>query len=320
MVDDQNDLAYYQQVAGFDTSIKYFDKTGPVNEAIQIYDGSTQDYRDYLKVFLREQGKTFDLYNLLSSQNLSSLTYIAYRLPLSNQTDIKITYTDASISSSQPFTSMLIQYYKGTRFETWSNSESYILGDIVQASNNRWYRCVSANTNQEPPNGTYWESYPGEKLIGDTYYAFNREIRANPSYLPNSQEIYAYAQYKLRQNTNINDDPDSENYGNIIGKLASPLCYFVGDTLWGNPGVWFENFDPNITNSIVLQPITAASPGTNGLDSEGVPKNYSSKTFPYVAAGNIVLIQYYKMTQMQNIGFIFLMQEETNMIHHLQLL
>jgi hypothetical protein len=42
-----------------------------------------------------------------------------------------------------------------TSFPVWSNSTAYIVGDIVTLSGTA-YQCVLANTNQTPPNGTYW--------------------------------------------------------------------------------------------------------------------------------------------------------------------
>jgi hypothetical protein len=60
---------------------------------------------------LREQGKTYDSYELLTEQNLGSLTYRKYAMPLSNLTDLKITATDDSITGSAPYTGMSINYY-----------------------------------------------------------------------------------------------------------------------------------------------------------------------------------------------------------------
>lgn len=290
MDDDQADQAYYQHVAGFSETTIGFDKTGRLNEPILIYDGSN-NYRSYLKVFLREQGKTFDQYNLLVSQGLASLTYIAYRLPLSNQNDINIDYTDNEIETTQPFTSMQLQYYKGSRFEAWAIGQAYIIDDVVMNASNRWFRCLSAHigaADKEPPNVTYWEVYTGEKLIGSSYFAFNREIRCNVSNKADAKELYAFAQYCLRQASNVNDDPDVEGYGTVNGNVANPLCYFVGAVLHGSAGVWFAEFDPAITNSIVLWSIDAATAGSGGLDSEDLPKTSTSRTFPYVATGEMV--------------------------------
>jgi hypothetical protein len=292
MDDDAADQAYYQNVAGkASTGIDVFDKTGRLNEPIQIYDGGSNDYRSYLKAFLREQGKTFDQYNLLVAQGFTALTYIAYRLPLANAADIKILFTDTDISGGgaiAPFTTMTLQYYVGTRFETWDAAQTYVADDVVRSSLGRWYRCILGHTNQEPPNVTYWEVYPGEKQIGTNYYAFNREIRCDAAAKADAEELYAFAQFKLRQTGNVNDDPLIEGYGDVIGRIANPLCYFVGNTLHSSPGVWFHNFDPNITNDLVMWAIDQAAAGVGGVDSENLPKSSTSYTFPFVAAGTLV--------------------------------
>ena len=287
MDDDQSDQAYYQQVFGYDQSTADFDKTGPVNEPVKIYDGTgTPNYRGFFKAFVREQGKTFDLYNLLIEQNIAELTYAAYRLPLSNAIDININFSDAEITTDQPFTSMQTQFYPGTRFETWDAAQTYVIGDVVE-HNGRWYQATAGNTASTPPSAD-WEAYAGEKQVGENFYAFNREIRGNISNRPTRFQIYAYAQYLLRQITDINDDPDTLNYGTVNGNVANPLCFFVGGNLWGEPGVWFQNFNENDTNDITLQSIDAAAPGTGGLNDEDIPISATTRVFPFVSAGNLV--------------------------------
>lgn len=43
-------------------------------------------------------------------------------------------------------------------YPAWSNSTAYVVGNIVTLSNVR-YICILGNTNQTPPNSTYWEVY-----------------------------------------------------------------------------------------------------------------------------------------------------------------
>lgn len=42
----------------------------------------------------------------------------------------------------------------------WSSVTAYTTGDCVLVSNT-WYRCILANTNQTPPNATYWQVMSG---------------------------------------------------------------------------------------------------------------------------------------------------------------
>lgn len=61
-----SDLAYYTQTTGFTAATVDYDKTGEINENVDIT-GSTS----YFKSFLREQGKLYSEYNLLDEQGLS---------------------------------------------------------------------------------------------------------------------------------------------------------------------------------------------------------------------------------------------------------
>jgi len=106
------DNAYYQQYLDGDPTNTVF--TGEVNQAIQISGDTTHgnfDYKGYFKIFLREQGKIYDFYDLISEQNLTELTYKKYALPLSNTSDLKITHSDTIISGSTPYDGMSITYY-----------------------------------------------------------------------------------------------------------------------------------------------------------------------------------------------------------------
>lgn len=291
---DNTQQAHYQQVTGFDQSGTDFDKTGPLDEPIEIYDGASADYRDFLKVFLRMWQRTYSDYNLLVEQGYSALTYIAYRLPLANENDIKNTgTTEAYIDgANDPYQDMELQYYKGALFET-AAVQSYSLNDVVQDGVGRWARCTGAGTITGGEGGAWasftgtatWEAYPGERQIGTNYYAFNRAVQYNGGgSSPDADEIYKFCQQRLRKASNINDDPDTDAYGTVNGEVAVQLAYYVGDTLHSWPGVNFDDFDSNITNDIVLHDITVDG---GGLDTEDVPVTNSSRTYPFVAAGTI---------------------------------
>ena len=290
--DDMVDLAYYQQEAGWTKTSTSFDKTGRLNEPIRIYTTGS-DFRDFLKVFSREQGKTFADVNLLVSQGLSALTYIVYRLPLGNEIDIGInpTYDDTYIEANQPFTSMQLQYYKGKLFETAAATD-YVVDDVVQDGEGRWARCTTGGSVTTPGGGwasfggtSAWEAYPGERQIGTNYYAFNRAVVADSGNKPDDEQIYAFVQYANRQLTDINDDPETDGYGEVYGNLGVLLSYYVGTVLHSWPGVCYDNFDPNITNTIVLHDITVDE---GGLDSEDVPIVSTERTYPFVSAGTMV--------------------------------
>ena len=84
-----------------------------VNELVQIYsdtngDGTPDyDYRSYFKVFLREQGKTYD-----ESSNAdigyAALTYKKYNFPITHAVDAGVTVDDTGVDA---YTGLAIQWY-----------------------------------------------------------------------------------------------------------------------------------------------------------------------------------------------------------------
>jgi hypothetical protein len=182
---------------------------------------------------------------------------------------------------------MQMQYLSGARFEKWLDTVIYSAGDVTMLSTtNRWYRAISSNVGDTPP-GAAWLTYPGEKQIGANYYAFNRIVSCMSGQEGDTDEMYAWTQYRLRETDCINDNPIGEEYIPMSGSLANPICYYVGNVLYGYPGVWFANFDPNVTNALTLQPFSAAEPDAGGIDSEFLPTDSGVHTFPFVAAGTM---------------------------------
>ena len=298
---DDTQQGNYQQITGFDQSTTDFDKTGPVDEAIEIYDGASADYRDYLKMYLREWERTYSDYNLLVEQGFSALTYIAYRAPLANANDIKNTgTTQAHVDgANEPYQHMDLQYYKGTLFDQAAESKEYVIDDVVRdgASPARWARCTGGGTITTPGGawGSFggdatWEAYPGEREIGtDNWYAFNRTVQySGLATEPNADELYKFTQNALTKASDVNDDPDEDSYGTVNGEVGVRLTYYVGDVLHSWPGVNFDDFDSNITNNIVLHDITVGSGIQYGLDTEDVPNTSTERTYPFTAAGTMV--------------------------------
>ena len=285
MNDSASDRAYYQQVVGFDETTGAATFTGELNEPLQIYENGLFDYRDFLKVFLREEGKTYAETNLLQDQNLASLDYNVFRVPLANTMDIKIAASDATIDADAPYTGMAIDFLRGHSFTTWVANDPYTIDHVVQAPNGRWFRSLTAHSSvaTEPQSdATNWEAYSGEEQIGENYYAFNRVIHANGG---NLEQVYEFVQRQLRRVGNINDNTSGDAYGTINGNIAVALAGFIGDTLRSNPGVVIRNFDINDRTRIELTAITIDG---GGLNSEGVPISSTVRTFPFVSTGNIV--------------------------------
>ena len=297
---DTTQQAGYQQVSGFDQNTTDFDKTGPLDEAVEIFDGGSNDYRDYLKLFLREWERTYTDYNILVEQGFSALTYIAYRAPLSNSNDIK---NDGSVTqafidgANQPYEDMELQYYPGNLFETVAD-QAYVIDNVVLEDNgagSRWWICTTGGTLSTTTGvpkaswtlgGSVWVAFQGEREIANGIYsAFNRCVQYNGvGSKPTKEQIYLFCQNALTKATNINNDPETEGYGTVNGEVAVRLAYWVGDILNSWAGVNFDDFDSNDTNNLVLHDIRV----DGGMDSEDVPLENDLRTYPFTAAGNIV--------------------------------
>ena len=105
------DQAYYTQ-GDLDTPTD-ITLAGEVNQAIKIYGDASHgsfDYRDNFIMYLREEAKTFDAYDLITQQNISALTYKKYALPLSNSADSNVTHTDAEVAIA-PYTNIDLTAY-----------------------------------------------------------------------------------------------------------------------------------------------------------------------------------------------------------------
>ena len=304
MDDSGADLAYYTQAAGFTVAPTDYDKTGELNENVDITGNTT-----YLKSFLREEGKLFSEYNLLGEQGLSVISFQAYSFPLSNGEDLKRTLLSTAdsfiLGANSPYQNMEINYLKGTRFSTYATATTYIVGDVVfdpaiQANGSTlgtWWFCSattgdSSGANTGVDTGNTWASYFGEEQIGGEWYAFNRIVTCATG---TDLQAYGFMQANLRATGDINADnvgitAGQGGFGVVNGEVAAPLAEYVGDTLKPQGGVLLRGFDANSTNSIVHRPISVdavdAVTGDIGIDSESVPLVTTDVGFPFVAAGN----------------------------------
>jgi len=134
------DKAYYiQEVGGTPSDMVYSDA---VNEPVKIFGDAGYgdfDYRDYFKIYLREEEKSYDSYNLLTEQSLTALTYKKYAMPLSNALDIKTQDDDAAVvaDASGFYGDVDVSYYSAAQSRTiGSNSYNFhviIDGDFQEA-------------------------------------------------------------------------------------------------------------------------------------------------------------------------------------------
>jgi hypothetical protein len=292
--DSSADQAYYQQTQGYDQTTADFDKSGNLNETIDITSKT-----GYLKCFLRISaglgtGKIYSEYNLLTEQSISALEPVLYKLPLSNSTDLKISIADTVLdAASAPYNGMKINYLKGSGFTTWANATPYAAGAVVKDNvTGRWKFTTAGGTSSGTSTandvGATWVAYDGEVQIGTPYYAFNRIITANNA---TDTQIYNWTQRQLRKTTDINAN-DSTTVAQrsgleMNGNVAELLLEYVGDTLKTKGGVYISGFNASSTNSIKFRPIIVDTGGVNA-DTYLPLVATTEVAFPYVATGNLV--------------------------------
>jgi len=107
-----------------------------VNELVQIYSDINADltldydYRSYFKVFLREQGKTYD-----ESSNADigypALTYKKYNFPITHSVDAGVTVNDAGVDA---YTGMAIQWYAAAQAASLGSNGPYNFHVLVTAN------------------------------------------------------------------------------------------------------------------------------------------------------------------------------------------
>lgn len=126
-----SDQVYYQQVdGGTPTDVVL---TGAVNQAIKVYGDASNgnfDYRDYFKLFVREQAKTYSSSNE-TDIGVITFTYQAYRFPLTNAADLKITHDDTTADAY----GVTIEYFGTPQVRSIGGTDYNF--DIVINGNNR---------------------------------------------------------------------------------------------------------------------------------------------------------------------------------------
>ncbi len=238
----------------------------------------TADARGYFKIFAREYQKIY-AQSELSDIGVSTLTYQAYRFPLANSADLKITHDDTAVGTSLPYTDMNITFLEGVGFSAYADATVYpehsVVQDVGDSSGlgyDGWFYTVAGGTSSgadvDADSGVTWVTFTGEREIGTAYYPFNIIVDADAAddgSLPTAEEIYEFVQYSLRQDADID-----AGAGEVVGKVADPLLRFVGDTLVTENGVYIDDFSATDINRL-----------------EFYDYNGTKRTFPYVAAGAI---------------------------------
>lgn len=220
--------------------------TGQANQPIKIYGDGTHGNVDYtnndLRFFVREEQKSSGFSSVSALNVPLPLTYKKYSFPISNGPD-----TNIGTAATTPIADT----------------------DIFNV------------TYQTPYDGMSITTYSTGQTrnISGNNYTFSVIINGNNA---TAEQIYAYVQYQLRQNADI----DGDGTAVLRGEVTDQLLEFVGSDLYtrqiyiengantGDKGVYIDNFNSNDTNRLYF------------TDDSNVVQQYD-----YVAAGTMVFNQ-----------------------------
>lgn len=286
------DTSYFQ----WDTDAKQdFTFPGPLNEGVQIFGDSSNGNFDYfqqsniLTLFNRIQGKLYS-----SATNVSigapSLSYIVYRFPLSNATDLNIDAPDAHIEFTDTISAT--SWSGGVATFTIADSSDLTVGQRVYVENASVSAWDGVYTVKAAPTGTSFtadvENDPGATstgditsihgqittnltdttatdVDGDTVNENYSQVASDASTVATTQEIYEKLQFLLRQSTDIDTGTGTE-----IGNVYPSLAAFVGDLLQGVQGFFIDGLNDNFLNNVSF------------IDDTGAARNY-----PFISSGTI---------------------------------
>jgi hypothetical protein len=272
------------------------------------------DHRDKLKLFLRirdadPNGKTYDDGDL-SDIGVTLLQNQVYRFPLSNDTDLKISETDANIDANTPYTQINISYFDADfnmdidtvdaerafgiviDVGTFSGVDAVTNGTVTVTTADAGIPTTtydggtltlhdaSAGAGADKGNHSVSTASGGtitlDTALTQTESALSFTLQRSTPVVATAEEIYEKVQRELRRAADIDNTAAV-----VTGKTADELLEFIGDTLeagdgpptnpnGGGSGVVILGFDANDTNRLIF------------VDNTG-----TSRTFPFVAAGTI---------------------------------
>lgn len=280
------DQAYYLQSGspGYPPTNSIY--SGEVNEPVLVYQsesGTVRDFRNFYTIYLREQGKTYGIYDLINEQNITALTYRKYALPLANASDVKITVPDNTITGSTPYTGMSINYYTSSQNRT-IGSTPYPFKVIIDGNSGtaeqiyqyvqyqlRQPTDIDANTNLSVVRGDTAEDLL--RFVGDTLLTQEVTVDGLPGgvYIDNFQpadtnrlqftddsgSIRTFpfvAAGVLQFNDNLQNDSDSRYFS-----------FYTNDDAGDNTGRDFGTQDAIIIQDNSSNPITGSVNGSSSI-------------------------------------------------------
>lgn len=279
--------------------------------------------RNAIALFLRERdgdpnGKTYSKSDL-AAIGVTEVDNKVFRFPLSNATDLKISETDANISTTTPYTEIRLRYLGTTYNRDVDSATDRNFGIVIDvgtysrangaaATTSRWdsanlnlgtgealadYAGGTLNIHEGTNQGSYTISgtpvdnagtleitLVGTPLtVAGSSESFTMD-RATPL-TATAEEIFEKVQYQLRQAADI----DESGTGVVTGRTADEVLSFVGDELRAGEGAP-EN--PNGGGvGVIIEGFDAND--TNRI--KFYDNTTTQRAFPFVSAGNILVNQ-----------------------------
>tara|TARA_R110001592_G_scaffold312723_2_gene588105 strand:+ start:38 stop:1351 length:1314 start_codon:yes stop_codon:yes gene_type:complete len=184
---DAGDTAYYAFAS--DSAKTDFDFPGVVNQGIQSFgdsaNGNFDKRAEVLKLYIRIEGKLYGL-STTTEIGVGDLSYIAYRFPLSEAADLKITASDNTIDTTAPYIGMSITYGTVTRPIGGTNYDFDVLIDGNSGTAEQIYEFVQ----RELRKSTDIDDGPGSVIgeLADSLLAFVGDtLKTDNAYIDNFQ-------------------------------------------------------------------------------------------------------------------------------------
>lgn len=238
------DQAYLQQYPS--GTIVNIQLTGPVNQAVQVYASGSYDYRSQLDLYCREYDKTY-AFSDLSSIGVSNVSYQAYRFPLANSTDVKVTHDDATVSGSAPYNGMSIAWFNDAQLRTVGSSGYYfhVIIDGNSGTAEEIYEFVQYKLRQNSDIDASGSIQIGKvthgllEFVGDTLYA--KVIDAGGIFIDNYLDTDINRLVMIDDNANEVTFPYTAslivNFGeNLTGDVLSKYWIYHTSTPSGSYG------------------------------------------------------------------------------------
>lgn len=249
--------------------------------------GAPFDYtgNNFFKIFCREYNYTYDD-AILTDVGETSVGPYKISLPVSVGGDLNISANDATVGgANDPYQKIKIRFFTGAYTKDVGAQTAAQFGIVVDVGTHSGIdgnMTAGGNTLSTAAGGIVGANYIGGTLrihsgtnkglytISGTPAAGSVQITTTFPNLQNGQsftiypaasanaslkQIYSLLQYKLRQNSDIDDGA-----GTVTGKITNSLAYFVGPTLvcgngsanpnGGGSGVMIEGINSTDVNSI----------------------------------------------------------------------